>query len=142
MEAAEAADRVTATCFSWRYSPGWQVAWRQIQEGCIRDDRSECRVEGMRRHLLEGRPWRTGLGEFGSHEFHGWRFLTGHEIQRVVCWLVARSVPLDPEYTIDAGTCMLLAELTDGVLGDLRLTMTADSLNGAFSPMGRRAVCM
>jgi len=128
VDAAKGVNAVTATCFSWRYSPGWQVAWRQIQEGQIGgmlDVHTEMRVGWLTREFLQRSPWRTTLGEAGSHEFDGWRFLTGCEFKRVVCQRAARPVPLAPELMFDGGVCMLLAELTDGVLGDLRITLTA-----------------
>jgi predicted dehydrogenase len=123
---------VTATCYNRRYSPGTQLAWREVQAGRIgplRDISTEWRIGLSPRQLLEWMPWTadvsTGiLGALGSHEFDRARFVTGCEFAR----LVGRAVPVvlshDPEYAHPCGAYMLVAELTDGVMVQLRATMT------------------
>jgi len=125
-------DRVTATCFVWRYAPGSQVAWREVQAGRIGrllDVQMEVRFGLRPRQLLERWPWvadaSTGLlGRGGSHEFDRARYLTGGEFARLVGRVVPFSLSQEPEYVVPCGAYALLADLTDGVLARFRFALT------------------
>jgi predicted dehydrogenase len=129
---AEGADTVTTTCFVWRYSPGTQAAWREVQAGRIGrllDIQMEWRYRARPRQLIEAMPYAaevtTGaLGGGGSHEFDRARYLTGCEFTQVVGRVSSCSLSQEPEYVIPCGAYMLLAELTGGVLGQFRCTLT------------------
>lgn len=129
---AQDASTVTATCFNWRYSPGTQLAWREVQAeriGPIRDISMEWRFGMSPRQVLGWLPWTadvsTGiLGAGGSHEFDRARFLTGCEFARVVGRVLPVTLSHEPEYTAGCGAYMLVAELTDGVSGQFRATLT------------------
>lgn len=130
---AQQAASVTAMCFNWRYAPGCQVAWHDIQDGNIGkifDVRMEWRLSGLDGDFFKQRPWIMDftigdgiLAEGISHEFDRTRFLSGCEFKKVVSRLVARPVPLEPEVSIDGGNCKILAVLTDNVLGDFHMTL-------------------
>jgi predicted dehydrogenase len=129
---AQRANTVTATCFNWRYAPGAQIAWREVQAGRIGrilDIQMEWRFRMSPRQFLEWLPWAadvsTGpLGGGGSHEFDRARFLTRCEFTHLVGRVVPVCLSQEPEYAVNCGAYMLLAELTDGVLGQFRLTLT------------------
>jgi predicted dehydrogenase len=130
---AEGAGTITATGFVWRYAPGAQVAWREVQAGKIGrilDIRMELRFRAEPQQIIGIKPYivdvSTGLlGGAGSHEFDRARTLTGCEFSQ----LVARVAPChrseEPEVAVPCGVYMLLAELEDGVLGQFRFTLTA-----------------
>lgn len=130
---AQDAGTVTAICFVYRYAPGDRVAWREMQAGRIGrilDMRAEWRMRVRPRQVIEARPYfadvSTGLlGGGGSHEFDRARYLTGCEFIEVVGRVLPSFTSRDPEYVISSGAYMLLAELTDGVLGQFRFTFTA-----------------
>jgi predicted dehydrogenase len=124
---------VTAICFVYRYAPGTQVARREVQAGRIGrllDIQMEWRYKASPRQVIEIMPWctqvRTGLlGAGGSHEFDRVRFLTACEFSSVVGRVVPLTLSQEPGYTSHCGSFALLAELTDGVLGQFRQTLTA-----------------
>jgi predicted dehydrogenase len=129
----QAANTVTATCFNWRYAPGAQIARREVQAGRlgrILDIQMEWRMRTTPRWVIERWPWSVGvpnsasLAPCGSHEFDRARYLTGCEFSHLVGRVVPLSFSHEPEYTVDSGAYMLAAELTDGVLGQFRLTLT------------------
>jgi predicted dehydrogenase len=129
---AQRANRVAATCFNLRYLPGLQAARREVQEGRIGrilDIQMEWRFRMSPREFLETWPWcsdvSTGLlGDAGSHEFDRARFLTGCEFTRLVGRVVPFRLSQEPRYAVNCGAYMLLAELTKGVLGQSRFTLT------------------
>jgi predicted dehydrogenase len=129
---AKRAGTVTATCFVWRYAPGTQAAWREVQAGRIGrllDLQLEFRFRAKPQQLLEWTPYIAdvgigALGAIGSHEFDRARFYTGCEFEEVVGRVSPCSLSDEPEYTVSCGTYMLLAELTGGVLGQFRCTLT------------------
>ena len=130
---AEAAGTVTATCLVWRYSPGTQVALREVQAGRIGrllDLQMEWRLRAPPRLVIEARPYfaeaATGLlGGGGSHEFDRARYFSGCEFVRIVGRVLPCSRDREPEYVLPCSVYMLLAELTDGLLGQFRYTFTS-----------------
>jgi predicted dehydrogenase len=152
VHAAQHAATVTAACFNWRYAPGCQAAWREIQEGKIGrllDVRMEWRLCGLTGDFFKQRPWtmdfRIGdgiLAEGIIHDFDRTRFLSGCDFMKVVSRLAARRVPLEPAVAMDGGDCMVLAELTDDVLGDFRLTLTAGLPEWSISFNGEKGILM
>lgn len=135
VQAAQAANTVTATCFNWRYAPAYQLAWRAIQGGQIgriRDVRSEWRYRVTTRDFFVKRPWSGrmdiadgSLGEGMSHDFDKARFLTGREFTHIVSQIMTLSIKSDADFLIEGGLHMHLAKLTGGVFGDFRFTVTA-----------------
>lgn len=129
---AEVAGTVTATGFVWRYAPANQVVWREVQAGRLGrllDIQMEWRFRGTPRQYFEWLPWAAdvptgGLGSAGSHEFDRARFLTGCEFEHLVGRVLPFCLSREPEYVARCGAYMLLAELTDGVLGQFRCTYT------------------
>ena len=130
---AQDTDRVTATCFCWRYAPGCQVAWREVVQagriGRLLDVQMEVRFGLRPRQLLERWPWvadaSTGLlGRAGSHEFDRARFLTGGEFERLVGRVTPLSLSGEPEYVVPCGAYALLADLAPDVLAWFRFTLT------------------
>jgi predicted dehydrogenase len=129
---AQDASTVTATCFNWRYSPAVQVAWREVQAGRIGrllDICMESRFRMSPRAFLERWPWQPDassglLAGVGSHGIDRIRFLTGCEFTRLVGRVLPFSLSAEPGYIMDCGANMLLAEMTDDILGQFRLTMT------------------
>jgi predicted dehydrogenase len=150
--AARRAETVTAVCFNWRFAPGCQAAWREIQEGSIGkvlDVRMEWRLSGLMGDFFKQRPWTMDfkigdgiLAEGIIHDFDRTRFLTGCDFLRVVSRLASRRVPLEPAIVMDGGDCMVLAELTDDVLGDFRMTLTAGLPEWSISVNGGKGVLM
>jgi predicted dehydrogenase len=54
VDAADAANTVTACCFNWRYAPAVQRAWKVIrtgQIGAVRDIRTEWYLRARREFL-------------------------------------------------------------------------------------------
>jgi predicted dehydrogenase len=107
---AQGASTVTATCFDWRYSPGIQVGWREVQAGRIGrllDIHMVNRVSNTPRAFLTRWPWEaetsTGfLGGVGSHSIDRIRFVAGTEFAR----LIGRVVPFCPRAGVrDALRC-------------------------------------
>jgi predicted dehydrogenase len=143
---SEGAGTVTATCFIWRYAPGAQVARREVQAGRIGqllDIQMEWRFGATPRQVLLFNPWgkevRTGLlGVGGSHEFDRARFLTGCEFESIVGRVSTACLSQEPEYAIDCGAYMLLAELTDGVLAQFRCTLTTGQSEWSLLVHGER----
>lgn len=133
--AAQRANTVTATCFNWRYAPAYQVAWRAVQEGQIgqlRDVRTEWRARMLTRDFFVARPWTPrldisngSLGEGLSHDLDKARFLTGSEFMRVVSRIAPLTLKQDGDFWVEGGQSIHLAELTSGILGAFRLTVTA-----------------
>jgi predicted dehydrogenase len=129
---AEKAGTVTATGFVWRYMPGAQIARREVQAGRIGrllDIQMEWRFHGTPRQVAEQMPWALGLitgglGLAGSHEFDRARFLTGREFEQLVGRVLPFCLSQDPEYAARCGAYLLVAELSDGVLGQFRCTFT------------------
>ena len=129
---AQGAGTVTATCFNWRYSPGIQVAWREVQAGRIGrllDIQQEGRLRISPRAWLTSWPWEPETGQgllaaAGSHGIDRVRFLTGREYTRLVGRVVPFCLSAEREYTMDCGAFMLMVELTGDVLGHLGFTMT------------------
>ncbi len=125
---------VTATVFNWRYGPGTQVAKRIIEDGQIGnilDIRQEWRIDWMSREFIEQRPWMRNfessdgiLGEGLSHDFDRIHFLTCVDFEQVVGQLVTRPLPIAPDIKIAGGTSMIQAELSDGIVADIRMTLT------------------
>ena len=135
VNAAQAAQTVTATCFNWRYAPAYQVAWRAVREGQIgslRDVRSEWRFRATTSDFFAAKPWTArmdisngGLGEGLSHDFDKARFLTGTEFTRIVSRITPMTIKQDGDYLLDGGRSTHLVELTNGILGSFYLTVTA-----------------
>jgi predicted dehydrogenase len=152
VHAAQQADRVTAVSFNWRFAPGCQVAWREIQEGNlgkILDVRMEWRLSGLTGDFFKQRPWiidfKIGdgiLAEGIIHDFDRTRFLSGCDFIKVVSRLTSRRVPLEPAVVMDGGDCVVLAELTDDVLGDFRMTLTAGLPEWSISFNGEKGILM
>jgi predicted dehydrogenase len=150
VEKAHQSDTITATCFNWRYAPGNQIALRAVKEGKIGkilDVRLEWRLPGLTGDFFRQRPWTADLnlgdgliGEGLSHEFDRSRYFTGSEFTRVVSRLVSRPVPLEPEYVVESGLTIVLAELTGDVLGNFRVTMTAGMPDLSFTVNGERGM--
>ena len=150
VEIAHHTDTITATCFNFRYAPGNQVALRAIKDGkigAILDVRLEWRLTGLTGDFFRQRPWTSDLnlgdgiiGEGLSHDFDRTRYLTGCEFTRVVCRLVSRPVPLEPEYVVESGLTVVLAELTGDVLGNFRATMTAGMPDLSFTVIGEKGI--
>ena len=143
VQAANKADAISAICLNWRYAPGAQVSWQGIREGWIGqifDVQMVWRFGARPRAMYETWPWFTEktdvLGGGGSHEFDRARFLTGSEFIRIASRVRPFSLPQEPEYTVH-GTYSLIADLSNGVEGDFRLTLTTGQsewylvLNGA-----------
>ena len=135
MEAAEKTDRIVATIFNWRYSPGNLVAKRAVDDGRIGrvlDVSTEWRIDWLSRGFIEQRPWMTDfetsdgtLGEGMSHDIDRVRFVTGEDYKRVASQLVSRSLPGEPDMEIAGGSSMVLASLSNGVTADNRLQLVA-----------------
>jgi predicted dehydrogenase len=130
---AETAGAVTATCYVWRYAPGTQAAWQAMQDGRIGrllDVRMEWLARVNPRIMLQWLPWvadvPTGiLAMGGSHEFDRARFLAGCEFEQIVGRVTPFSLSNEPEYVVPSGTYALVANMSDGVLGQFRSTLTA-----------------
>ena len=129
---ADRASSVTAVSFNWRYSPGNQVARRAVQAGAIGQVLSigtdwSFRVTGDVEAFYDANPWmtrrETGGGmirQAGSHELDRVRFLTGLELTQVVGRLLPSTIP-----RTNVDECyLLLAEMSNGGLGDFRLKPT------------------
>lgn len=130
VEAAKKADAVSAICLNWRYVPGTQVAWRGLQEGWIGrilDIQLMWRFGMSPRAMYEKWPWidekTTILAACGSHEFDKARFLTGCEFVRLTGRVLPFSLSQEPDYTAH-GTYSLIGELSEGVLGTFKSTLT------------------
>ncbi len=130
---AEHADTVTAVSFNWRYSPGYQVAYRALQQGVIGELRSvrkrwRLRFTGDIQAMLDASPWQkqkeTGGGVLqlaGCQEFDEVRFLTGLNFRRTVARLTHYSAP----GTSFEDSYLLLVELSNQMTGVLSFMMTA-----------------
>jgi len=149
-EKAHKADTITATCLNWRYAPGNQAAIKAIREGkvgAILDVRQEWRIAGIGGDFFKQRPW-TGdlnlgdglIGEGLSHDFDRTRYFTGCEFTRIVSRLVSRPIPLDPEYMVESGLTVVLAELTGDVLGNYRVTITAGMPDWSMTVNGEKGI--
>lgn len=135
LDAAGQSDMITAAVLNWRYAPGNQVAKQVIetgQIGNIRDIRLEWRDTNFPREFVEQHPWVRSLdksdgilGEALSHDLDRIRFLTGCDFKRVVSRLASRPLPFAPEIKIAGCTSVILAELTKGILGDIRYIATS-----------------
>ena len=120
-QAAQVAKTVTATCFNWRYAPGYQYAWRATREGQIgqiRDIRTEWRWRTTTRDFFVKRPWTVrmdiahgSLGEGLSHDFDKARFLTGREFTHIVSQIAPLTIKSDSDFPVDGGSHMHLAKL-------------------------------
>lgn len=131
--AAEDAETVTACSFNWRYAPAYQTAIKAIrsgQLGAIRDVRTEWFARIGQDFFSEG-DWRArmdvsngGLGEGLSHDFDKARFLTGKEFAALVSKVTPVYIKQD-DFLVEGGRALLLAELSDGVLGQFGLCVTA-----------------
>jgi predicted dehydrogenase len=134
-EAVHQKDLVSAAVLNWRYAPGNLTAKRAIEEGLIGnvlDVRAEWRINWMSAEFLEQRPWTKEfatsdgiLGEGVSHDLDRVRFLTGQEFKRVVSKLVTRPLPGDPDVELAGGNSIILTELTNNIIADIQLTLTA-----------------
>lgn len=133
--AAQVAKTVTTISFNHRYAPGYQIAWKAMQEGQIgniRDIRTEWRWRATTRDFFVKRPW-TGrmdiahgsLGEGLSHDFDKARFLTGSEFTHIVSQIAPLTIKSDADFPIEGGSHMHLAKLTGGLFGAFRFTVTA-----------------
>lgn len=135
VEAAQAAQTVTAACFNWRYAPAHQVAWRAVQDGMIgliRDVRSLWQFRMTTRDFAAARPWivrmdiaNGTLGEGLSHDFDKARFLSGSEFERMMSRITPITLKQDGDFLLEGGRSLHLAELSNGVLGDFFITPTA-----------------
>jgi predicted dehydrogenase len=150
VEKAHRTDRVTATCFNWRYAPGNQAAVKAIREGkigSVLDVRLEWRLAGFTGEFFKQRPW-TGdldlgdglIGEGISHDFDRTRYFSGCEFKRVVSRLVTRPIPLEPEYMVESGLTLVLAELTGGVMGNYRISMTPGMNDWSITVNGEKGI--
>jgi predicted dehydrogenase len=150
VNAARQAAMVTAVSFNWRYAPGCQVAWREIQQGNIGkilDVRMEWRLSGLTGDFFKQRPWTMDfnigdgiVAEGIIHDFDRTRFLSGCDFIKVVSRLTPRRVPLEPAVIMDGGDCVVLAELTNDVLGDFRITLTAGLPEWSISFNGEKGI--
>ncbi len=150
VEKAHQADTITATCFNWRYAPGNQAALWAIKEGkigAILDVRLEWRLTGLTGDFFRQRPWISDLNigdgviaEGLSHDFDQTRCFTGCEFTSVVSRLVSRPVPLEPEYVVESGLTVVLAELTGDVLGNFRITVTAGMPDWSITVNGEKGI--
>ncbi|MCB0064693.1 MAG: Gfo/Idh/MocA family oxidoreductase [Caldilineaceae bacterium] len=128
--AAQHRNTISAISLNWRYAPGVQLAWRGLREGWIGhmlDIQQSWRFRGSPRSMQEWLPWATEeitlLAGGGSHEFDRARFLTGCEFVRLVGAVHTVTYSKEPEF-IMPGAYSLVAELTGGLWGDFRLTIT------------------
>lgn len=132
--AADSASAVTACSFNWRYAPAYQTAVKAIrsgQIGAIRDLRTDWFAR-MRREFFDQGPWRGrmdmsngSLGEGLSHDFDKVRFLTGKEFTALVSRITSVNMKQDDNLLVEGGRTLLLAELSDGILGQFGLCVTA-----------------
>ena len=130
---AQQAKTVTAMSFEERYTPVSQAARSALQEGAIGEllgvSASHCyRFTLDPVKFMKPNPWArradTGGGAvrlLGGHEFDRVRFLTGLEFTKVIGR--SRHSPI-PETSVD-DSYLLLAELTNEVLGDFHLEFMA-----------------
>jgi predicted dehydrogenase len=80
------------------------------------------------------------LAEGIIHDFDRIRFLSGCDFIKVVSRLISRRVPLEPAIVMDGGDCAVLAELTNDVLGDFRMTLTAGLPEWTISFNGEKGI--
>jgi predicted dehydrogenase len=133
VQAAKRAKTITAVCLNWRYVPGTQAVWREIQKGRIgqvRDVRTEYRYRRLTNRYYTAKGWEADAqvsGESGvaGIEFDKIRLLAGSEIKRIVSRFTPYSPPKAPNFTLLDGSSMYLMELTNGVLATVRVTATA-----------------
>jgi predicted dehydrogenase len=133
-DAADGAATVTACSFNWRYAPAYQTAIKAIrsgQVGAVRDVRTEW-FPRVRRDFFDDGPWRGRmdmsngvLGEGLSHDFDKARFLTGKEVTAMVSKITSVNIKQDDDLLVEGGRTLLLAELSDGILGQFGLCVTA-----------------
>jgi len=97
--------------------------------------------------FFKQRPW-TGdlnlgdglIGEGISHDFDRTRYFTSCNFTRVVSRLVSRPIPLEPEYLVESGLTVVLAELTGDVLGNYRITITAGMPDWSMTVNGEKGI--
>jgi predicted dehydrogenase len=133
-DAADGVATITACSFNWRYAPAYQTSIKAIrsgQIGSIRDVRTEWFARARRDVFDEG-PWRGrmdisngGLGEGLSHEFDKARFLTGGEFGTLVSKITSVTIKQDDDLLVEGGRVLVLAELSEGILGQFGLCVTA-----------------
>jgi predicted dehydrogenase len=150
VEKANQADIITATCFNWRYTPGGQTAIKVIEKGkigSVLDIRFEIRFIGFTGDFLRQRPWTADyknssgiIGEGLVHDFDRTRYFTACEFKRVVSRFVSRPIPLEPDYEIEGGLSVVLAELSGEVLGNFRITFTAGLPDWSIIIDGERGI--
>ncbi|MBW2144409.1 MAG: Gfo/Idh/MocA family oxidoreductase [Deltaproteobacteria bacterium] len=144
---AQGSHSITATSFNWRYAPGYQYAWREVQNGRIgkiRDVKTEWRFRILSSDLFAPKLWIARpddndglLGGWTSHDFDKARFLTGTEFENIVSKLTPYEIVQDEGFRVEMGSQMHMAEMSDGVLGNFRVGITAGQnewsllLNGA-----------
>jgi predicted dehydrogenase len=126
---------VTATCFNWRYAPGYKCAWREVQNGRIgqiRDLKSEWRLRMVDRGFFAQRPWALHLdvgdgtlGEGLGHDLDKARFLSGGDFKAIVSRIAPYEILQDHLFKVDAGSQVHIAEMSGGVIGTFRFTLTA-----------------
>jgi predicted dehydrogenase len=134
-DATAQTDKIVATVFNWRYSPGNLVAKRAVDEGRIGrvlDVSAEWRIHWLTRDFIEKRPWMKDfaksdgtLGEGMSHDIDRVRFVTGQDYKKVASQLVTRPLPGEPDLEIAGGSSMVLASLSNGAAADNRMQLVA-----------------
>jgi predicted dehydrogenase len=152
VQAGEKASTVTSVCFNFRYAPGCQSALREIQDeklGKIRDICLEWRLSGLPADFLRQRPCAADLnigdgllGEGIIHDFDRTRFLTGCEFVKVVSLLATRSLPLEPDFMVEGGSCAVLSELTNDVSAFYRIILSAGLTEWSISLSGEKCTLL
>jgi predicted dehydrogenase len=145
-QAAKRAKTVTAMCFNWRYTPGTQTVWREIQKGKIgpvRDVRTEYRYRRLSNRYYTDKGFKADAqisGESGvaGIEFDKVRLLSGCEIKRVVSRIVAYSPPKAPNFTLLDGSSIHMLELSNGSLATVRVTATAGEYEWSMTVCGEK----
>jgi len=144
-QTAKRASAVTAMCFNWRYTPGTQAIWREVQKGRIgpvRDVRTEYRYRRLTNRYYTAKGWNdtqvSGESAVAGIEFDKARLLTGSEIKRVVSRIVAYSPPKAQNFTLLDGSSIHMIELNDGSLASVRVTATAGEYEWSITVCGQK----
>jgi len=146
VQAARGAKTITAGCLNWRYVPGMQAIWREIQNGRIgqvRDVRTEYRYRRLTNRYYTAKGLKADAqlsGESGvaGIEFDKVRLLTGSEIKRIVSRTAAYSPPKNEEFTLLDGSSIHLLELDNGSLANVRVTATAGEYEWSIVVCGEK----
>lgn len=130
VEAAERADTVTALCLTTRYAPGIQAAKQKLQAneiGRLLSFQTGWWLGMKPSALLQHYPWWTDesavLTGIGAHEFDRVRFLTGGNFTSITGRVIPGVLSSEPTAVLPA-TYMLMADLNNGITGQLQSTIT------------------